>query len=88
MRINLYGTAAYAPLLVMRERHMLEEALPGLSVEWKVLPTPEDVNEAVRDGGLDLGVGPPPAFLLAREAGLPVRLLCGTGRCRWVRRTW
>ena len=77
LRINLYGSAAYAPLLLMRERRMLEEALPGLSVEWKMIPTPEEVNEALRSGGLDLGTGPPTAFLLAREAGLPVRLLCG-----------
>ena len=77
LRINLYGSAAYAPLLQLRERRMLEAALPGLSVEWKAIPGPEDVNEALRDGGLDLGVGPPTAFLLAREAGLPVRLLCG-----------
>ena len=77
LRINLYASAAYAPLLLLRERRMLEEALPGLSVEWKVIPASEDVNEALRDGGLELGVGPPTAFLLAREAGLPVRLLCG-----------
>lgn len=77
LRVNLHGSAAYAPLLLMRERRMLESALPGLTVEWKVIPAPEDVNEALRVGGLDLGVGPPPWFLLAREAGLPVRLLCG-----------
>jgi NitT/TauT family transport system substrate-binding protein len=77
LRINLHGSAAYAPLLLLRERRMLEEALPGLSVEWKVIPAAEDVNEALRDGGLELGVGAPTAFLIAREAGLPVRLLCG-----------
>src|SRR5687768_15460254 len=45
LRINLHGSAAYAPLLLLRERRMLEEALPGLSVEWKVIPAAEDVNE-------------------------------------------
>jgi NitT/TauT family transport system substrate-binding protein len=77
LRINLHGSAAYAPLLQMQERRMLEEALPGLSVEWKVIPAAETVNEALGDGGLELGVGAPTAFLLAREAGLPVKLLCG-----------
>ena len=51
---------------------MLEEALPGLSVEWKPIPSAEEVNEAVRDGGLDLGVGPPtgvPAGARGRAAG-------------------
>jgi NitT/TauT family transport system substrate-binding protein len=77
LRINMYGSAAYAPLLQMREHQMLEEALPGLAVEWKEIPAAEAVNDALRDGGLELAVGPPPAFLLARETGLPVRLLCG-----------
>lgn len=77
LRINVYGSAAYAPLLQLRERRMLEEALPGLAVEWKPIPDAEAVNEALGDGGLELGVGPPTAFLLAREAGLPVRLVCG-----------
>jgi NitT/TauT family transport system substrate-binding protein len=77
VRINLFATAAYAPLHLMRERQMLEAALPGLTVEWKAIPAAEDVHEALRTGGLDLGVGPPTAFLLARDAGLPVRILSG-----------
>lgn len=56
---------------------MLEEALPGLSVEWKSIPAADAVNGALREGGLDLAVGPPTAFLLAREASVPARLLCG-----------
>jgi NitT/TauT family transport system substrate-binding protein len=77
VRINQYATAAYAPLQQLRERQMLEAALPGLTVEWKPIPGAADVNEALRTGGLDLGVGPPTAFLLAQDAGLPVRMLCG-----------
>jgi NitT/TauT family transport system substrate-binding protein len=77
VRINLFGTAAYAPLHQLRERQMLEAALPGLTVEWKTIPAAEDVHDALRTGGLDLGVGPPTAFFLARDAGLPVRLLTG-----------
>lgn len=77
LRINLYGTAAYAPLLLMRERRLLEEALPGLSVEWKVIPPAQAVNQALYDGGLDIAAGPPTAFLLAREAGLPARIVGG-----------
>lgn len=89
VRINLFGTAAYAPLLQMRESRLLEDALPGLTVEWKMIPTVDAINQAVRDGGLDLGVGPPTSFLLAREGGLPVRLLCGVSAvpCAIVGRT-
>ena len=77
LRVNLYGSAAYAPLLQMRERRLLEEALPGLTVEWKTIPAAEAVHEALHAGGLELAVGPPTAFLLAQESGLHVRLICG-----------
>jgi ABC-type nitrate/sulfonate/bicarbonate transport system substrate-binding protein len=77
LRINLYGSAAYAPLLIMRDRRLLEAALPGLAVEWKVIPSDEAVRQALQDGGLDIASGPPTAFLLAREAGLPVRIIGG-----------
>jgi NitT/TauT family transport system substrate-binding protein len=79
VRINVYASAAFAPLLQVRERRLLEQALPGLSVEWKVIPAAEEVNEALRAGGVDIAVGAPTAFLLAREAGLPVRLVGGIG---------
>lgn len=75
LRINVYGSAAYAPLLMMRERRLLEDAIPGLSVEWKVIPAPEAVNEALRDGGLDIATGSPTALLAAREAALPARVV-------------
>jgi NitT/TauT family transport system substrate-binding protein len=74
LRINQYGSAAYAPLLLMRERRLLEEALPGLSVEWKIIPSALAVNQALVEGGLEIAAGPSTAFLLAREAGVPVRI--------------
>jgi NitT/TauT family transport system substrate-binding protein len=79
VRINVYNSAAYAPLLQMREQRLLENALPGLSVEWKVIPAAETVNQALREGGVDLATGAPTAFLLARAAGLPVKLVGGIG---------
>jgi hypothetical protein len=79
VRINVYTSAAYAPLLQMRERHLLERELPGLNVEWKIIPAAEEVNQALREGGVDLATGAPTAFLLARESNLPVRLVSGIG---------
>jgi NitT/TauT family transport system substrate-binding protein len=79
VRINLYTSAAYAPLLQMRERRLLETELPGLNVEWKIIPAAESVNQALREGGVDLATGAPTAFLMARETGLPVRLISGIG---------
>ncbi len=77
LRVNLHGSAPYAPLLLMRERRLLESAVPGLSVEWKTIAGIDAVNEALREGGLDLAVGSIPSFLLAREAGLPARIVSG-----------
>jgi len=89
LRINTYNSAAYAPLLLMRERRLLEEALPGLAVEWKSIPSAQAVHQALQDGGLDIAAGPPTAFLLAREAGLPVRIVGGLAAlpCAVVGRT-
>ena len=77
LRINLFGTAPYAPLLQMRERRLLEEAIPGMWVEWKLIPDGEAVNEALRDGGIDIATGSPTALLLAREVGLGARVIGG-----------
>ena len=75
LRINLFGNTPYAPLLQMRERRLLEEAIPGMWVEWKVIPAVESVNEALRDGGIDIATGPPTALLQAREVGLAARVI-------------
>lgn len=75
--MNLFGTAPYAPLMRMRDHRLLEEAIPGMWVEWKVLPSVEGVNEALRDGGIDIATGSPTALLQAREVGLPARIIAG-----------
>jgi NitT/TauT family transport system substrate-binding protein len=77
LRINYAGSAGYAPLLQMRERSMLERAVPGLSVEWKAIPDVGSIHDALANGGVDIASGSPPAFLAAREAGVPARLLAG-----------
>jgi len=77
LRVNVFGSAAYAGLLRMRDRNMLEKAVPGLSVEWKPIPELDAINDALTNGGLDVAAGPPTAFLMAREAGVPARLLAG-----------
>lgn len=77
LRVNVHGSAAYAPLHQLRERRLLERTIPGLTVEWKAIPSAEAINDALATGGLDLAAGPPTAFLLARESGLPARLVAG-----------
>jgi NitT/TauT family transport system substrate-binding protein len=77
LRINIFGTTPFAPLLQMRERRLLEEAVPGMIVEWKSIPAVDAVNEALRDGGLDMATGSPTSLLLAREVGLAARVIGG-----------
>ena len=77
LRINVAGGFGYLPLLLMQERRLLERRVPGLSVEWKAIPTPEAVNEALASGVLDIATGSPTAALLAHERGVPARALAG-----------
>jgi NitT/TauT family transport system substrate-binding protein len=77
LRIGILGELGHVPLVVMQKRQLLEQRVPGLLVEWKAIPNQEDVYEAVAGGGLDIAAGTTTAFLLARERGLPVRILAG-----------
>ncbi|MCC6177347.1 MAG: ABC transporter substrate-binding protein [Chloroflexi bacterium] len=77
LRINIFGEAGFAPLLLLRERGLLERRLPGLAVEWKPIPEVDAVHDALAAGGLDLAAGAPTAFFRARQRGLPVRILAG-----------
>ena len=77
LRINVQPGLAYAPLLVMQSRRLLERRVPGLSIEWKTIFQPDLVHDALASGGLDIATGSPTAFLLGRERGLPARVLAG-----------
>jgi len=77
LRINVFGNASYATLLRMRDRSLLEKAVPGLSVEWKSIPDVDTINDALVNGGLDIATGPPTSYLTARENGVPARIVAG-----------
>lgn len=77
LRINVFNSAAYATIQRIRDRDLLEKAVPGLTVEWKPIPELDAINDALANGGLDVAAAPPTAFLMAREAGIPARLLAG-----------
>ena len=77
LRINLQRELGYLPLLLMQRQRRLEQRIPGLSVEWKSIATARAVAEALSTGTLDVGVGPVADFLVARERGVPVRILAG-----------
>ena len=73
--MNLLSYAPYAPLLVMKERGLVQQRVPRLSAEWKVIPRTETVHEALLTGGLDIAIGTATTFLLFRASGAPVSAL-------------
>ena len=75
LRVNLLSYAPYAPVLVMKERRLVEQRVPRLSVEWKVIPRTETVHEALLTGGLDVAIGSATTFMVFRASGAPVRAL-------------
>jgi len=75
LRINLLMYAPYAPLIVMQERALLQDRVPKLNVEWKLIPSADAVHDALRTGGLDVAIGSATTFLLLRDGGVPVRAL-------------
>ena len=77
LRINVQGGAGFAPLMLMQRRRLLEQRVPGLSIEWKVIPTQQGVDEALASGGLDIAAGSIVSFLQTRERGIPARLMAG-----------
>lgn len=77
LKINLLANTPYAPLLLMRERRLLEARLPDVAIEWKLIPREADVARALREGGLDIAAGSLWSFLRLRAQGEPVQLLAG-----------
>lgn len=46
---------AYAPLNIMKELGLLEEKLPGVSIEWKQFGGPTAIREGMLNGEIDFG---------------------------------
>ncbi len=75
-KINIafqYGMGYY-PLLVMKEKQLLEKNYPGVTVEWTQLNSGAAVGEALTSGSIDAGaVGPGPAIINI-TAGSPIKI--------------
>ena len=80
----------YLPLMVMRDRRLLEAAmaasgLPPAEVSWQVVDGGNVINDAMLAGALDIaGTGAPAITLWAKARGIPraeVVGLCGLSTC-------
>lgn len=77
LRLAVQYGMQYAPAYVVQELGLLEEALPGISLEWSNLGGGSAMNDGLISGSLDVAfMGIPPA-LIAIDAGAEYRIACG-----------
>ncbi len=74
-----YGMA-YAPLVIVKERAMLEEK--GLSVEWVQLGNASAMREAMLSGNLDIGFMGIPPYLIGRDKKMDWDVFTGLTQAR------
>jgi len=65
----------YAPMVVVKQKGWLEEAVPGLQVEWKVISSSVAIREAMLAGEVQVGCGSVAPFLIGRDRGFRTRLV-------------
>lgn len=75
-----YGLA-YAPIQLIKVKKMLENAEPGLEIEWKQLSNTAAIREAMLAGRVDIGFMAIPPFLIARDKGMDWQIITGLAHC-------
>ncbi len=65
----------YAPLIVVKQNRWLEEAVPGLQVDWRVISSSIAIREAMLAGEVQVGCGSVAPFLVGRDRGFRTRLV-------------
>ncbi|MBR5969507.1 MAG: ABC transporter substrate-binding protein [Lachnospiraceae bacterium] len=70
-----FGTA-YAPLELMKARGMLEENMPGVTVEWRQLGGPTPIREGMLNGEITFGFMGVCPVLIGMDNGMPWKYAC------------
>ncbi len=65
----------YAPMVVVKQKRWLEEAVPGLQIEWKVISSSVAIRESMLAGEVQIGCGSVAPFLIGRDRGFRTRLV-------------
>lgn len=60
----------YAPLLIAKQEKSLENAVPGTSVEWRVLDSGAAIRDGVLSGDIQIGAGGIGPFLVGYDGGV------------------
>lgn len=68
---------AYAPLQIMKEKGLLEEKLPGVTVNWKQFGGPTGIREGMLNGEIDFGFMGVAPVLIGIDNGMKWRYATG-----------
>lgn len=60
----------YAPLLIAKQKKSLEKAVPGTSVEWRVLDSGAAIRDGVLSGDIQIAAGGIGPFLVGYDGGV------------------
>lgn len=76
--IAYQSSVGYAPLIVMKENHLIEEAYAGdINVNWVEMNNGSEINEGLISGSIDVGTMGVPVAITGIQAGSPYRIAFG-----------
>ena len=70
MTIAYQPGLGYAPLLIAKQKKSLEKAVPGTSVEWRVLDSGAAIRDGVLSGDIQIAAGGIGPFLVGYDGGV------------------
>lgn len=65
----------YAPLTLAKQGRWLEQAVPGLRVNWVQIASSAAIREGMLSGDIDVGAGSVAPFLIGRDRGFKVGIV-------------
>ena len=65
----------YAPLLIAKQKKSLNSAVPGTSVEWRVLNSGAAIRDGILSGDIQIGAGGIGPFLVGYDGGVKWKVL-------------
>ena len=72
------SSVGYAPLIVMKEKKLIEESFDGeISVNWVEMNNGAEINEGLISGKIDVGTMGVPVAIIGIQAGSPYRIAFG-----------
>jgi len=65
----------YAPLLIAKQEKLLEQKLPGVTINWKVLSSGSAIRDGMLSGSIQVGSGGIGPFLVGYDRGVGWKIL-------------